>query len=106
MGDVRMRIKVELHRDVVWFVRHRCNDDEVDAFYEKLEKLRAEPIENSEAVSDRRLSRYMLRFFRFKQNIAIFEYNPARNRIRIRKCRRLRPQPRDRGDPGEQARAP
>jgi len=86
-----MRIKVELHPEVVWFIRHRCNEGEVSGFYERLERLREEPIENSEAVTDPRLSRYMLRFFRFRQNLAIFELNPAKNRIRVLECRRTPP---------------
>ena len=94
-----MRIKVELHREVVWFIRHACSDEEVDAFYEELEKLRSDPIENSEATADPDLSRYMLRFFRFKQNIAIFQLDPAGERIVIRQCKRLRIKPRARGDP-------
>ena len=67
-----MRIKVELHEAVVWFIRHRCNDSEVDAFYERLEKLRSELIENSEPMSDPTLSPHMLRFFRFRLNLALF----------------------------------
>ncbi len=86
-----MRIKVELHAEVVWFIRHRCNDSEVDAFYEQLEKLRSEPIENSEPMADPDLSAYMLRFFRFRLNLALFEYDPARNRIRVLECRRIPP---------------
>ena len=86
-----MRIKVELHPEVVWFIRHRCNEDEVSAFYEELERLREEPIANSEAVADPRLSRYMLRFFRFRQNLTIFELNPAKNRIRVLECRKSPP---------------
>jgi hypothetical protein len=96
-----MHFKVELHRDVVWHIRHRCDRDEVDAFYEGLERLRSDPIENSEAIADPELSRYMLRFFRFKGNLAIFELDPGRNRVVIRQCRRLRVNPRARGDPGK-----
>ena len=96
-----MRFKVELHRDVVWDIRHRWSDDEVKAFYEQLDRVRADPIENSEAIADPKLSRYMLRFFRFAGNLAIFEFDPGRERVRILECRRLRIRPRARGDPNE-----
>lgn len=86
-----MRLKVELHREAVWFIRHRCSDAEVDAFYGHLEKIRTKPIANSEAVADPGLSRYMLRFFRFAHCIAIFQYRPAEDRIIVRQCRRIRP---------------
>ncbi len=92
-----MRVKVELHRDVVRFIRHECTEGEVRAFYEKLEQVRSEPIGTSEAVSDPKLSRYILRFFRFGRNLALFEYQPANNLIVIRECRRA-PQ----GQGGEQ----
>lgn len=51
-----MRIKVELHRDVVWYIRHQCNRDEALSFYQELEKVRREPITNSEAIAARRLA--------------------------------------------------
>ena len=86
-----MRIKVELHPEVVWFIRHCCNDDEVDAFYEQLERVRSEPIENSEPMAEPSLSPYMLRFFRFRRNLALFEYDPAKRRIRVLECRRIPP---------------
>jgi hypothetical protein len=87
-----MRSKVELHRDVVWFIRHQCNADEADAFYRELDRLRSDPIECSEALADPKLSRYMLRFFRFGQNLAIFEYNAAKDRARVLECRRIPPE--------------
>ncbi len=86
-----MRFKVELHAEVVWFIRHCCNKEEVDAFYEQLERLRAQPIENSEPMADPDLSRYMLRFFRFRRNLALFEYDPGKDRIRVLECRRIPP---------------
>ncbi|MGB2985028.1 MAG: hypothetical protein WBE26_04020, partial [Phycisphaerae bacterium] len=70
-----MRIKVELHRNVVRFIRHECTEKERGAFYSQLEKLRSDPvalIENSEAIHDPQASRYMLRLFRFMDCIAIF----------------------------------
>ena len=106
-----MRVKVELHREVVRFIRHHCSDDEVDAFYERLESIRTEPIEHSEPVADPRLSRYMLRFFRFGRNMAIFQYRPATGRpptgrIIVRQCRRLRAKPRPSDERDEQAGRP
>lgn len=94
-----MRIKVELHPDVVWFVRHRCTKREVEEFYERLEALRAEPIRHSEMAVDLRLKRYALRLFRFGVNVAVFEYNAAKNRIRVLECRTANPiRKRDGGD--------
>ena len=92
---------VDLHQDVVWYLRDRCNDDEVKAFYEQLDRVRTDPIENSEATAVPDLSRYMLRFFRFKENIAVFEFDPGRDRVVIRQCRRLPVKPKGRGDPKE-----
>ena len=89
-----MRIKVELHREVIWFIRHEATVTEVRAFYEQLWKLSADPvslIEHSEAAHQPKKSRYMLRFFRFESCIAIFETNRARDRIRVRECQRLLP---------------
>jgi hypothetical protein len=101
-----MRLKVELHRDVVWFLRHRCSEAEVDAFYVHLEIVRTEPIANSEAVADPALSRYMLRFFRFADCIAIFQYRPAEDRIIVRQCRRIRPRRGRRQTPNDGPRGP
>jgi hypothetical protein len=84
-----MPIKVELHPDVVWFLKHRCRPDDVDAFCKALDGVRIKPIAHSEATADPRLSQYMLRFFRFGVNIAIFEFDPGKNRIRVLECRRL-----------------
>ena len=86
-----MLIKVELHQDVVRFVRLDCNEQERSAFYEMLDRLRREPIKHSEHTSDPRMSRYMLRFSRFGTNIAIFQYNLAEKRIRIVTCHKAPP---------------
>jgi len=97
-----MRIKVELHKDVVWYIRHRCNREEAESFYERLEKVRLEPITNSQAISDPKVGRYMLRFFRFLRNIAVFEYDIARDHIRVLECRKPLPKhgQRQRADEG------
>ena len=86
-----MRIKVELHPDVVWFIRHRCTADEADAFYERLEAIRTAPIGKSDHITVAGLRAHELRFFRFGTIIAVFEYDPARNRIRVLQCRKQRP---------------
>ena len=85
-------VKVDLHTDVPRFIRHRCNAEEAVAFYEQLEKVRSEPIANSEAIVDTRLSRYILRFFRFRRNIAVFEYAAAGDLIRVLECQKTRQQ--------------
>ena len=86
-----MRIKVELHPDVVWYIRKRCTPKEQDAFYRHLEKLRAEPIKHSELIVDPRLSRYVLRRFRFGANVAVLEYDIHKGRIRVLECRKAKP---------------
>ncbi len=86
-----MRIKVELHTDAVWYIRHRCNREEAGSFYEGLEKVRLDPIANSQVIADPKVSRYMLRFFRFRGNIAVFEYDIARDHIRVLECRKPLP---------------
>lgn len=98
-----MRIKVELHREVVHFVRHEADDGEIKAFYEALDRLAADAvalIEHSEPVRRPGISRYMLRFFRFGRCIAIFETNRARDRIRVRLCERVPPKRRRRRSRG------
>ena len=87
-----MRIKVELHWDVVWFIRQRCNDAEREAFYGTLHLVRSNPvdaIERSEPIGDPKISRYILRFFRFSGCLALFELGAAKNRIRVLECRRV-----------------
>lgn len=89
-----MRIKVELHKNVVRYIRHECTEEQQGAFYGELERLRSDPvalIEDSEAIADPKRSRYMLRFFRFGENIAVFEYDTGKDRIRVLECREPRP---------------
>ncbi len=97
-----MRFKVKLHRDVVRFIRHDCSDEEQDAFYQELERVREDPLfELSEGTYDADLSRYALRFFRFKRNIAIFEFDSSRERIIVRQCRKLPGKPVSPNDPNK-----
>ncbi len=101
-----MRVKVELPRNVVWFIRHEASEAERYAYYEQLARLRKDAvalIENSEPVHDPEASRYMLRFFRFENCIAIFETNRTRDRIRVRQCQRVRPKPRERRKPVDES---
>jgi hypothetical protein len=93
-----VRYKVDLSPDVVWFVRHQCNCEEQDAFFRALEIVRTQPVAWSEAASDAEVSPYMLRFFRFAANIALFEFDPGRSRIRVLECRRSRKPRPARGD--------
>jgi hypothetical protein len=89
-----MRVKGELHPDVVWFLKRECTAKERSAFYQQLEKLRSDQvalIENSEAIHCPQQSRYILRFFRFEECMAVFEMNRERDRIRVRQCRRIPP---------------
>ena len=99
-----MRIKVELHREVIRLLRHECSEEEVSAFNQGLRRLRSDAvalIENSEAIHDPQVSRYMLRSFRFADCIAIFETNRERDLIRVRQCRRLQPRRQERQEPGD-----
>lgn len=85
-----MYLKVELHGSVVRFLRQECTDAEREAFSARLKELRSDPIGHSEALADPRMSRYMLRFFRFGGNLAIFEFDRAHERIKVRQCRKPR----------------
>jgi hypothetical protein len=95
-----MPAKVELHSEAATFVQ-RCTVEEQDAFHARLREIRKKPIANSEFYFDPKLSRYLLRCFRFGrgfEKIAIFAYEIEQNRVRIIKCRLARPR-RVRGDP-------
>jgi hypothetical protein len=85
-----MRIKVEPHRDVQYQLAFRFTDEERDAFYRALERVRADPVGQAEAISVPKLSRYRLSFFRFGtddwKKIAIFRHELARDCIRVLEC--------------------
>jgi hypothetical protein len=83
-----MRVKVELHKDVVRFLNHDCSDEDRRAFQDVLDRVRETPVELSEAIADPNLSRYMLRFFRFAGYLAVFSFDPAVPRIVVRKCQK------------------
>jgi hypothetical protein len=92
-----MRIKVELGRKVTRYLRWECNDEEQLAFRRGLDRVREDPIENSEPTRDPKVSRYMLRFFRFDGKMAVFQLSPLGDRIRVLRCRRLKERPRQGG---------
>jgi hypothetical protein len=98
-----MLLKARLHDDVHWHLRHNCSQHEVESFVRQLNLVRQRPLENSEPIDDPELSRYKLRFFRFGNNIAVFQYDMTADRIYVLKCRRVRPQRKRRreSDPAE-----
>ena len=85
-----MSFRLELDRDVVWFIRHVCSPDEVQQFYDWLNRLRNDPFTDTESCTDRTLSRYALRLFRFGRNIGVFRIDLSKETIRVRQCRRFR----------------
>jgi len=85
-----MRATVDLHKAVRSFLRHECTREEQRAFYERLEVVRGDPLGESEPNFDPRLSRYMLRSFRFGSNLAVFEWDAHRLRVRVVACRKIR----------------
>ncbi len=97
-----MRIKVELHKEVIRYLRRECDDEERRAFYYELRRVEEDAIGNSEAISDPTLSRYILRFFRFEGNIAIFQTNRARDRLKVERCQRSTRQKISGGEPNEE----
>ena len=88
-----MRFKVELHRNVGQYVRRDCSEFDRAAFYNMLERIRSDPITNSEVIVDVSISRYALRYFRFGRHIAVFQVDPAKDRVIVRVCRRFRDNP-------------
>jgi len=86
-----MRIKVELRKEVIRYVKRECNSTERAAFYREFEKVIEDPISCSEAIFNPEVSRYLLRFFRFAGSLAIFEFDPAKQRIIVRVCRKRKP---------------
>jgi len=88
-----MRFKVELHRDVGQYVRRECSEFDRAAFYDMLERIRSDPITNSEVIADVSISRYTLRYFRFGRHMAVFQLDPVKDRVVVRVCRRFRDNP-------------
>ena len=81
-----MRMQVELHPVVRLFLR-TCRPDDRDAFGAELERVRLDPIGNSEPHHDPETSRFMLRYFRFGGYTALFGFDPSRGLIRVVRCR-------------------
>lgn len=102
-----MPAEVELHPDVVSFVRYRCSREEQDEFRKKLIWIRAKPIARSELYAESKKWRFALRCFRFGrgvEKIAIFACDTTRERTRIRvlECRLGKPRRlRDEAKPDE-----
>jgi hypothetical protein len=86
-----MRMRVDVHSDVDWFVRKTCTREKRAEFYRMLAAIELEPLRHSEPFFEPKLSPHMLRFFRFGTSKAIFEFDPARNRIQVIECRKLKP---------------
>jgi hypothetical protein len=105
-----MRIKVELHPDVqAWLWQHRHDRRLVDSFYRQLRWVCEDPLNRSEPTYDPSLSRYMLRFLGFGEKddyIAIFQFDPARDLMRVLECRRLKPARRSEGGPSDRGEPP
>lgn len=93
-----MRFKVELHKEVGRYIRQECLEPDRREFYAGLERIRTDPIANSEALAETEISRYVLRYFRFGRHIAIFQFDPLRDGVIVQVCRRFRQtRPRKRG---------
>lgn len=88
-----MRFKVELRKEAVWFIKHECSAGDRAAFFDELEKQKSDPISNSEPSYDPTIKRYMLRQFPFGPHWAIFEIQPAAEKIIVRACKKRRPPP-------------
>lgn len=85
-----MRFKVELHPDVDRFVWHQCTADERSQFREMCRRISEDPIHHSNLATNPKLSRYVVRFARFGSCIALFGFDRARQKIRIRQCQRAK----------------
>lgn len=94
-------LRVELHKDVVGFLRVEATRREVDAFYNALQDARRDPSKHSFPVSDAALSRYLLRAFRFATCLAVFRLDAGRGRLRVLQCRRIPPSQQFASEPDE-----
>jgi hypothetical protein len=86
-----MPIRVEVEAGALRFVQNRCTPEEQSEFYSRLRAVESEPIKNSDVCRDSELSPYVLRYFRFGMNKAVFELDAFRNKIRVLECKRLKP---------------
>jgi mRNA-degrading endonuclease RelE of RelBE toxin-antitoxin system len=85
-----MPINVELHPDVRRFLR-KASPEIRNTFYEQLCWLCENPIEHSIAYHDPALSRYILRYFRFGDYVALLGFLAARDEIKVLECRSSNP---------------
>lgn len=88
-----MRFKVELRKEVVHYLRRECDAVDRREFYDGLERIGSDPITSSELIVDDSISRHVLRYFRFARHIAVFQFNPGKDRVVVRVCRRFRDSP-------------
>jgi hypothetical protein len=101
-----MRASAGLHPDVIWYLKHVCTPAEAADFHRQPDRVRDNPIGQSEVFYDPAASRYVLRRFSFGsgvEKIAIFYYDGIV--VRVLKCRQAKPRrlrrPRDPDAPGE-----
>ncbi len=81
-----MRIKVELRPEVRRFLR-TVTPNVRGTFFEKLHWVCEDPIVRSFAYHDPTVSKYMVRYFRFSNHVALFGYLAARDEIKVIECR-------------------
>ncbi len=88
-----MCVKVELHPEVLLYLRGLPEADR-DDFLVRLRRVREAPIKRSTRHTDIEIRRHDLRRFEFGRGvarIAIFEFDRIESRIRVLRCRFLRP---------------
>ena len=88
-----MYVKVELHAEVLLYLRGLPEADR-DDFLVRLRRVREAPIKRSTRHTDIEIRRHDLRRFEFGAGvarIAIFEFDRIENRIRVLRCRFLKP---------------
>ena len=88
-----MCVKVELHSEVLMYLRELPEADR-DDFVVRLNRVREAPIKRSTRHTDIEIRRHDLRRFEFGRGVArtaIFEFDRIESRIRVLRCRFLRP---------------
>lgn len=88
-----MRFKVDMNEQVVRYLRLQCDKRERLAFADAMERVRQAPLANSEPAFDPKQSPYMARYFRFGANIALFQFDRARQKIRVLECQKRKRHP-------------
>ena len=88
-----MSVKVELDLEVLVYLRGLPEADR-DDFVGRLNRVREAPIKRSTRHTDIEIRRHDLRRFEFGRGvarIAIFEFDRIESRIRVLRCRFLKP---------------